>query len=172
MKKTSDLLFLIGMPGCGKTHWAQQIAQEYQLERCDTDQIIQSKEGTIIPEIFDKKGEAYFRQKEQEAIRQIIAEKTKAVVSLGGGAPCFHDNIKLMKNAGTVIYLKASIDTLFEQIRKEISDRPLLKEHADDLRLRLQTMLAARRQFYEQAHHIFEVEGLSLATFAPILKTS
>lgn len=173
MEKTSDILFLVGMPGSGKTYWARKIADEYGMEMHDTDQIIESEEQAIIPEIFDKKGEVYFRQKEHEVIKRIIKDKkAKSVVSLGGGAPCFHDNMQLMKDAGTVIYLKAVIDTLFEQIKNEISDRPLLKEHADDLHQRLQTLLSARESFYEQADHIFETEDLSLPTFAAILKTS
>lgn len=171
MENTSDILFLAGMPGSGKSYWAQQLAKEYGLEVHDTDHIIESEEQTFIPEIFDKRGEDYFRKKEHEVIMQIIAaNRKKSVVSLGGGAPCYHDNMQLMKEAGTVIYLKAAIDTLFDQIRNEISDRPLLQEHADDLRKRLQTLLDARKHFYEQAHYIFEVEDLSLPKFAAILK--
>lgn len=171
MEKTADLLFLAGMPGSGKSHWAQQVAAAYGYALVDTDKVIEAEEQAFIPEIFDKKGEDYFRKKEHEVITRLIDTRMdKMVISLGGGAPCFHHNMQLMKNAGTVIYLKAGIDTLFEQIKNEISDRPLLKEHADNLRTQLNALLSSRKIFYEQADHIFEVESLSLPKFAAILK--
>ena len=169
MEKRSDILFLIGMPGSGKTFWSHKVSDQYGFELFDTDQLIETKEHALIPEIFDNKGEAYFRLQEHELLKELIQENAGFyVVSTGGGMPCFHDNLQQMKTAGTVIYLQASVDTLYENLKKELSGRPLLQEYEDDLKQRLATLLNARASCYEKADYIFNVEELTLSKFAAI----
>ena len=78
----------------------------------DMDSWIEQKEGLSVAAIFEQRGEEYFRKKEREAIRE-FASLEKVVVSTGGGAPCYGDNMKLLNNSGLTIYLNLSLSLHF-----------------------------------------------------------
>jgi shikimate kinase len=161
------LLFLIGMPGAGKTVWGKMLARHYHWQHIDLDHVIEEQAGKPIAAIFEADGEPVFRQQERKALQHIISTvHDPVIVSCGGGTPLFFDNLEQMKSNGCVIYLDAATDTLISHLQDDTKPRPLLVK--GNLAVRLGSLLAEREEKYRQAHYIFNVESLTEATFAEI----
>lgn len=161
-------IFLIGMPGCGKSYWGARWAKGQGCPFVDLDEEIETAAAITIPAIFQDYGEALFREKERVTLQQVISSRpSPSIIATGGGTPVFFDNLQVMKSAGCVVYLTAAVDYLADRIGRESVVRPLLS--SGDLKQQLATMLAKREAIYEQAHLIFPAERLSDATFAEIL---
>ena len=142
-------IFLIGMPGSGKTTFGRRLAEQYGYPFLDLDREIELNFGETISSIFEKKGEGFFRKLEANTLRKVISNIDNAVVATGGGTPCFEDNLLFMKKYGHVIYLKVPLNILIERLEKE-QHRPLLKVKKE-LKTVLEEMLEKRRKFYELA---------------------
>ena len=161
------LIFLVGMPGVGKTVWGARLARYYHWRHIDLDEQIEAQVGKPVAALLAENGEAVFRQHEQQALQQIIdTVQEPVVVSCGGGTPVFFDNLERMQRNGCVIYLKAAIDTLVSHLQCDTRQRPLLA--GKSLPLKLGSLLAKRETHYQQADYIFDVENLAEATFAEI----
>jgi shikimate kinase len=161
-------IFLIGMPGGGKTYWGAALAQGYELKFFDLDAFISAEEKAGIPALFARYGEAGFREKENKNLKKIINISGGGIVACGGGTPFFYDNMALMKKAGIVIYLQADVETLVRNMQQSNETRPLLKGR-DDVAAYLKDLLITRKEVYEQAHIILPVKDVSLATFGEII---
>ena len=109
---------LIGMPGAGKTLLGKEIADRMGREFVDIDDMIVEHEGMSIPEIFEKKGESYFRKVETEMLEQACV-KTGLVIATGGGIVKKKLNYNIIKQNGVVIWIKRDLDKL------ETDGRPL-----------------------------------------------
>jgi shikimate kinase len=145
-------IFLIGFMGSGKTHWGSLLAQRLQLPFYDLDKIITESEGKSIPEIFQERGEEYFRLQERDLLRDIIRQHPSLVLSCGGGTPCFFNNIDFLKKEGLVVWLNTSIEALEERLKKEKATRPLIQDISDhELRSFILKKMNDRRLYYEQA---------------------
>lgn len=150
-------ILLIGFMGCGKSSVGYRLS--YKLRKCliDTDQLIEQREGMSISEIFAKKGEAYFRQKETECLKSLKNELGSRIVSVGGGTPVREENRRILKKAGIVVYLKASPDTIYSRVKYD-TKRPLLQ--CDNPKARIEMLLAERSPIYEStADIVIEVDG-------------
>lgn len=166
-----SLIFLIGMPGAGKTFWGEKIAAAYQLDFFDTDEMMERQEGITVSEIFRQYGEDWFRNKEIEILNGLIhAGNINAVISCGGGTPAWNNNFSLMKTAGCIVYLRAEIETLYSNLAKEKDTRPLLSS-GGELKTRLRHLLEERKKVYERADYILQAENISVATFAQIISS-
>ena len=99
MNVKSDIIYLIGLMGSGKSTLGPQLARNLQYEFIDMDSYIEEKEQLSIPQIFQKQGEDFFRKVEAEALND-LSSKQKVVISTGGGTPCFHDNLDVIKKTG------------------------------------------------------------------------
>lgn len=164
-----SLLFLIGMPGAGKSYWAKEIANAYRFKFVDTDLLIEAQQNKTIPAIFQEYGEAVFREMEQTVLKDIINNQTgNTVVAVGGGTPCFHNQIEDMLQAGTVLYLQTPIEILISRLQNSISQRPLL-EGKEGMHTYLEALYNVRQIVYEKAHHILPAENISLTTFEKII---
>lgn len=162
------LLFLTGMPGAGKSYWAKQLGAVYNMPFIDLDAFIEEQEGASIAQIFDIYGEVAFRARESAALGQIITSiAPPAVIACGGGTPVYNNNLQLMKQQGIVVYLKAAIATIVHNLQSDHTSRPMLRN--GDTEQKLKALLEKRKQFYEAADDILEVENLSVATFAQII---
>ncbi len=170
VRDSNRKIFLVGMPGAGKTYWGQKLAQEYKLEFTDLDVFIAGQEQATIPALFAQYGESGFREKESKYLMKLIKTTDVAIIACGGGAPCFHRNMALMKEAGIVIYLQADIETLMHNIQKSDEIRPLLKGKAN-IGGYLKGLLHKRTAFYEQAHFILQTKNISLITFDEIISS-
>ncbi|NDC41913.1 MAG: hypothetical protein EBZ77_10240 [Chitinophagia bacterium] len=106
---------------------------------------------------------------ERDCLQQVVTTASAGtIVATGGGTPCFYNNTELMKSAGTVVYLKATVPYLLARQAADNTIRPLLQQ-AGDVAVYLEATLAARSPFYERAHIILPVGDISLTTFAQIL---
>ena len=117
-------IYLIGMPGCGKTTLGTLVSRKIGMELTDLDEYIVINQGRTIPEIFEE-GEAVFRQIETEALKE-IASRSGVFVSTGGGIVTIGENIDIMKTSGTVIFIEASVEFILEN--SSLDGRPLLKD--------------------------------------------
>jgi shikimate kinase len=146
-----NTFFVIGFMGCGKSYWGKKWAEAYNLSFYETDELIEAAEGKTITEIFETYGETYFRKKERE-ILELVTPKNHCIISVGGGTPCFFNNMQLMNNSGTTIYLKASPGLLAQRLLTEKAKRPLIQNITDAaLESFIAEKLAAREPFYNQA---------------------
>lgn len=145
------LIFLTGFPGSGKTFLGIQTASILKFSFVDTDSLIEKQCGESVQAIFKKHGEDFFRIKEAEVLRNISNEKN-SIIAVGGGLPCFHDNMKWMNENGQTIYLEASAAFLFHRLIKEKKTRPLIEKLTDiELMIYITETLAVRRIFYEKS---------------------
>ncbi len=147
---------LIGMMGCGKTTIGKLLASYTGYSFVDIDELIVQKEGVSIPQIFEQKGEDYFRSVESQLLKQLL-NKDNQVISTGGGIVKLDGNLKLLKEKSKVFYLKACADVLYERV-KEDNNRPLLK--TDNVKLKIESLLNERCSFYERAHFIIEADKM------------
>ena len=119
-------IILIGMMGSGKTTIGKAVAQRIDYPFFDSDHVIEEKCGTSISTIFSLEGEQGFRKRESEVIQYLCSHKN-IVIATGGGAVLNPNNRNILKNSGIVIYLKASIETLWQRTSQDRT-RPLLEQ--------------------------------------------
>lgn len=119
-----DRIFLIGMPGSGKSTVGKALAQVLNWDFFDTDTQIRAKTGVDIPTIFELEGEQGFRRREAEVISQ-MAEIKHAVIATGGGSILAQENRDCMSACGMVVYLTTPMTTLLRRVKQDKS-RPLL----------------------------------------------
>lgn len=144
-------VFLIGLPGSGKSTIGAAVASHLALEFVDLDKEIETREGMPIPEIFSSKGEAYFRRVESELLLQWATLSRSFIMSTGGGTPCFHNGIQVINDHGLSIFLDEDIDVIISRLENN-KQRPLLNSvDAEDMRSKLQRLREARISFYQLA---------------------
>jgi len=145
-------LFLIGLPGSGKSTLAKELSKKLNYPLIDTDEIICKKEGSSIEEIFNKKGENYFRKLESDTLKEII--KTEhAVISTGGGTPCFFDNMEVINQNGLSIFLNIPIKDITKRlVESPEQNRPLIKgKNQEQIEKILEEKLLERLPYYSKA---------------------
>ena len=142
----SGRIFLIGLPGAGKTTLGQRIANKLGITFYDLDFKISQVEESSIAEIFEQKGEEHFRGLEKKYLEEIIEENQNFVLSTGGGTPCFFDNMKTMNLNGVTVYINTPIEVIEERLKNDTT-RPLMKK------LSLSELKSKREEWYNQAQH-------------------
>ncbi|HCX63810.1 MAG TPA: shikimate kinase [Eubacteriaceae bacterium] len=133
--------------GTGKSAVSAHLSRQFDLEKIEMDQLIEKREKKTIPQIFDRYGEQYFRERESQLLEE-LTQKQSVVVSCGGGVVLKEENRKRLKEIGTVVLLTASGQTIYQRI-KHNSDRPLLKKRMDQTAI--EKMLSERKEFYQAA---------------------
>lgn len=154
---------LLGYMGSGKSTIAQLLSEVTGITHMDLDQIIESRTNLSVATLFNEKGEIYFRKLEHEIFQELMGNSDSMVLSLGGGTPCYANNHLLLKEPHTVsVYLKASIDTLYERLISQTKNRPLLAEQGEtELKEFIAKHLFDRSFYYHQAQHTVVVDGKS-----------
>jgi shikimate kinase len=137
--------------GSGKTAVGKQLARALQLPFLDSDHEIERRTGVDIPLIFDKEGEAGFRQREREAIAELAA-RSGIVLSTGGGAILLPENRQVLRARGVVVYLDTSVRQQLQRVRHG-ENRPLLAD-ARDLAARLEELMQHRAPLYTETAHV------------------
>lgn len=145
------IIFLVGFMGCGKSYVGRNLAPALGFDYVDVDKYIEEQEGLTIKEIFEQKGEAYFRVQEQKFIQELDTNQN-LVVSTGGGAPCFFDNMDVMNEKGLTIYLNRNKEKTIWRLLKGQYKRPLIAHlNQEELEQFYDERLASRKPFYEKA---------------------
>lgn len=149
-------IFLVGLPGVGKSFWLPHFTNALKLPGIDLDTHIEEKTKKTIATLISK-GEFAFRKKEQQFLFALLHQYKQAVIATGGGTPCFENNLERMKEAGMVVYITLPLPKIIEQIKQAPGQRPLLKYNSEkELQEKLIKTFPARKRFYEQADLIFD----------------
>lgn len=152
------MIVLIGFMGCGKSTIGRSIAKKLNYRFIDSDKAIEEEKGMSISEIFDTKGEEFFRAIEREYVEKLSSEE-KIVLATGGGMPCYGDNGSILQRLGNVFYLKCSPQTIYERL-KDDTTRPLLM--CEDKLAVIQQLLTMRNEKYESAaNYVLEADNLT-----------
>ena len=147
-------IFLIGMPGAGKTTIGKALAQTLGLEFFDVDTEIQERTGKSIQNIIIHDGEEEFHQLELEVIRDLVSHKKASVIATGGGTVLCDETAALMRESGYVVLIQRDVKQILDDLDMEI--RPLLKESIEYI-FRL---YEERQPIYERVSHI-KIENIS-----------
>lgn len=142
---SNQSIVLIGMMGAGKSTVGRALARHLSWEFSDTDHVIENQTGVSIPVIFEIEGEAGFRRRETQCLID-FSNKSAVVLATGGGIVLAEENRRLLKQIGPVVYLKASVQELFQRTKLD-KNRPLLQ--TPNPRQRIEELLAKRKPLYE-----------------------
>lgn len=149
-------LFLIGFMGSGKSYSGKRLAEKLNIPFLDLDEVIESRAGFSVQEIFEQFGEAHFRELERATLRSMFHEP-KGVISCGGGTPCFFDNMEWINEHGVSIYLKTSTSIILERLLPQMAHRPLLKNFSEPELLQfIEQKVEEREKYYLQAQVIYD----------------
>ena len=150
-------IVLTGLMGSGKTTVGKLLTKKIKgYTLVDVDDVLQDLEGITITEIFETKGEEYFRNLEKEVISE-LAQEENLIISLGGGAYEDSETRDNLAENGVVFYLKAGADTLYDRI-KDDNSRPLLA--CEDPKSKLEELLTKREPNYLKSDYVIETDGL------------
>lgn len=152
--------------GAGKSTMGPILANTLGWDYYDLDREVELKTGTTIPQIFEEKGESYFRKLESETLKE-ISKGDNLIISLGGGTIASGDNLQVLKKVGYIIYLKTSIGSVYKRLIYK-NDRPVLKvdENSDnpeeDVLKKINSIFTDRKPFYEQADFTVDTENITI----------
>lgn len=156
-------IILIGYMAVGKTTIGELLSKKMQIEAIDLDRLIENETHLSIPSIFEQKGEVYFRKIEHKIFKESVQSDKDLIISTGGGTPCYANNHLLLNGKDvTSIYLKASIDVIFERLESEKAKRPLVANQSEaNLKEFIAKHLFERSYFYNQATFTINVDNKS-----------
>ena len=156
MTTQNHIVYLIGFMGCGKTTVGKKLAASLKWKFIDLDNKIEEKTGLTVGELFATRGEEYFREIEATTLRELTFD-SNCVVAVGGGTPCFKENMDFMLNNGYTIYLKLTPAQLASRLKVSEEERPLLQNiQEENLTDFIETKLAERSKWYEKSHLIID----------------
>ena len=150
--------------GAGKSTLGRKLATSMNFRYLDLDHYIEEKEKLTISEIFHEKGEPYFRQVEHELLMEIIRMEENLIVSTGGGAPCYLNNMEILNSSGITLYLKLDPEKIFHRlINARIKNRPLIDNKSPmELKQFIIDKLKEREPVYNKSHLIVSGENLRI----------
>jgi shikimate kinase len=160
----SDLIYLCGFMGSGKSTIGRILARMKKVPFYDLDEIIEKNEKNEITNIFKEKGEDHFRSLEKRYLESFETGQS-AVMALGGGTVCNENNIRFVKSSGVLIFLKPTIGIIVNRLSGNKS-RPMLRDEDGHIRSEeeltsfITNLYTKRLTWYEQAHYIIEIENV------------
>ena len=154
-------LYLVGYMSAGKSTVGRMLAELLGYEFVDTDIYIESRFRQRVSDLFRLHGEAYFRQKERMILEE-IAGLPDAIIATGGGLPVYHDNMDILLESGTVLYLRYSSEVLAQRLELTKRTRPSVAHlSGDELRQHIEESMRLRDPIYSRAHRIIDMEALA-----------
>lgn len=153
-------IILCGYMGSGKTSVGKLISKLLQVDFVDLDQVIEKSQEMDLSTVFREKGEIYFRKIENESLQNVLLSPKNRVISLGGGTPCYGNNLELIKSGKTfLVYLKMNVQDLTARLFKEKASRPMIAHYTDKKELEefIRKHLFERGYFYQQSDLVVEV---------------
>ena len=156
-------LVLLGYMASGKSTISKILADNVDINFIDLDDYISEKEGDTIKNIFKNKGEIYFRIQENKYLIELLNNQKSIVLAVGGGTPCYSNNMDLINEKSTSIYLKANLNSLSKRLIQEKSDRPLISDlNNDKLKEFIAKHLFERAPYYERADYTINIDDKSI----------
>jgi shikimate kinase len=154
-------IILLGYMGCGKSTIAKRLSNITEIPFVDLDKSIEERTNLSINEIFEQRGEIYFRKLEREVFIDLLNTPRQLIIGLGGGTPCYANNHELLNGENIVsIYLKASVDTLFDRLVTNKSKRPLIANKTNkEMKEFIAKHLFDRSYYYNQAQYRLVIDG-------------
>ena len=145
----------------GKTTIGKILSESLQSPFYDLDSVIEQELKTTINEIFEQKGELFFRKKEREVLEVFLNNTNNYVLALGGGTPCYYDNFNLYQNDNIKsFYLKTSVTTIIERLKTQKNTRPIVANLTEEeLTDFVAKHLFERNYFYNQVQTIITVDN-------------
>ena len=151
-------IYLIGFMGCGKTTVGKRLAARLDFSFVDTDELFSAVHNCSVKEYFDLYSEEKFREKEQKILYQ-TQFMDNTVIAVGGGTPCYQDNMQWMLSNGITVYIKMPAMALYHRLSNSKTQRPLLSSLPNqDMKNTIETLLSQRENTYNQA--LITVSGL------------
>lgn len=163
-------IFLIGFMGAGKTRFGKRLANKMNLRFIDSDQEIEAENKQTVAQLFDEIGEEGFRNLETKWLEDFSANHV--IVALGGGTPCYNNNMELIKSKGKSIYLQLSAGTLTDRLQRSKDKRPLIepfKDNREKLRNFIEQKLTERETDYKQAHLTFNGQNMTARRLSELI---
>ena len=154
-------IVLLGYMASGKTSIGKKLARTIGLDFIDLDAYISENEDASMAEIFKNKGEIYFRKIESQHLEELLNKKQDFVLALGGGTPCYAQNLKIINKEAVSVYLKASLKTLHNKLSKDKNKkkRPLIAHLDNTLLLEfIAKHLFERNAFYDRATYTINID--------------
>ena len=150
-------VILIGFMGCGKSTVGLRLSYRLRKPVIDTDKEIEKAEKRSISDIFQTEGEAYFRDKETECLKNLLKTSGNQIISVGGGLPMREINRQLLHQLGQVVYLRAKAETIYDRLKYDTT-RPLLQ--GENPQEKIRSLMTQREQNYKEASDIvIDVDG-------------
>jgi shikimate kinase len=156
-------LYLIGMPGCGKTTLGKKYAEYSGYKFVDTDEIIIKEQGKTIEKIYEEVKEMGFRALENDLIKR-FADMKETVICTGGGLPCFLGNIDIMNQQGVTVFMDVSAEEIWRRVKDtNYSGRPIYQNKTPEQVKEIITQKSIeRRVFYSKAHITIKKDSIQL----------
>ena len=151
-------LVLTGFMGAGKSTVGRRLAEKLKLRYVDTDAEIERRAKMSIPEIFEKHGEAYFRELERRVVEE-VSELEGCVIVTGGGVVLNRENILNLRKKGIIVYLHAEPEVVYERLRGDAS-RPLLR--VENPLQRIKELMRERAPCYAEHDYSVDTSRLSV----------
>lgn len=154
-------IIVSGYMASGKTSVARELGRYLRYPVVDLDSEIEQREGMGIPEIFEKKGEVYFRKAEHRILVDLLSQPGNMVLSVGGGTPCYANNhLEFIGNGKVSVFLKTSVPELARRIEADGTIRPLVKGlSGEPLEQFIAQHLFERNDFYRHARYSVNTDG-------------
>ena len=143
-------IFIVGMPGSGKSTMAKYLSSETSFKYLDLDEEMELKSKKSVSKIFEIDGEESFRVLEKETLDEIIQKEEKFILATGGGTPSYDDNMEKMNENGITIFLNTSPEILIERISRK-NKRPLF--NSTNVREKVSKIFDERIKFYKRSKH-------------------
>lgn len=152
---SNDNIYLVGMPGAGKTTVGRQLARRLHRQFIDVDHEIEVRAGVRIADIFEAEGEAGFREQEARVIAD-LSNQSNLIVATGGGAVLRPENCAAIKKSGLVVYLRVAPRILFDRTRHD-ANRPLLQ--VANPMMRIEELFTQRDPIYQDVADLVMTSG-------------
>ena len=167
--KTSKII-LLGYMGSGKTTVGKKLKEKLNVPFWDLDDYIEQKFNSTISSIFKLRGEMYFREKERQALEDLLENDKRMIISLGGGTPCYYDNMEYLISFEDVktFYLHADVETISKRLELEKDKRPLIShlKNMDEINDFVGKHLFERKEFYTKADFMIYTKKKSVKNIA------
>jgi shikimate kinase len=161
-KKDKMRIFIIGFMGSGKSTWGRMIAEKMGMNFYDLDDMIEKRVNLKINNIFERKGESYFRKIEAVALRELYVQDN-FVLACGGGTPCYYDNMSFINSQGVSVWMNTPKQVMATRLLEEAENRPLIRNLSPTkLQEFIDDKLEERLQYYNQAQLVIDPSEITI----------